>query len=150
MLSHDHVVIAQENQPRPHFWVASKFNPPLDHVLASPILRMSFACEHELHRMLSIGEDVQEMLRIMQEEVGALVGCKPPCKSQSQRVGFKHEAGLGKFVWRSASSCHLLDVQSSDIGHQRFASIPPNLPKIGIAEGAALSLQVFRRFMPAL
>ena len=50
---------------------------------------MCFAGHDKLHRALRIGEQTQQALRVMQQQIRPFVGGKTPRKTQCQGVGVK-------------------------------------------------------------
>ena len=70
-----------------------EMNPFPDHVLAGLIRRMRLAGEHELNRMLRIGENPRQPFRIVQQQVGPFVGGEPARKAERQRVGIEDRFG---------------------------------------------------------
>ena len=66
-----------------------EMDPFLNQGLAGLVRRMSLAGHDELHRTPRIGQQAQQSLRVVQQQVRSFVGCKAACKAQRQRVGIK-------------------------------------------------------------
>ena len=75
--------------------MGARFGPPdelhpfLDQGLTRPVRRMRLAGDDELHRALRIGEQAQQSLRIVQQQIGSLVGGEAARKTQRQGVGIE-------------------------------------------------------------
>ena len=72
-----------------HLGPPDEMRPFLDQGLACLVRRMRLAGHDELHRALRIGQQAQQPLRVVQQQVRSFVGCKPACKAQCQIVGVK-------------------------------------------------------------
>ena len=60
--------------------------PFFDQLLPREILRMRLARKYQLHRPLRTGEQTNQPLRIVQQEVGTLVGSKAPREANRQHL----------------------------------------------------------------
>jgi hypothetical protein len=118
--------------------------------LALAILGVGLACENELDRTISIRQNVDQPLSIMQEKIRSFVSRETAGKAQSQCVGVEYPCSLRKFLGRSTSAGQLPDVQFAYVINERFAPIGAKLPKIGVADRAEIVFEIFRRFTPAI
>ena len=66
-----------------------KCDPFLNQRLARLVRRMGLAGKDELHRALRIGQQAQQSLRVVQQQVRPFVGREAPRKAQRQCVGIK-------------------------------------------------------------
>ena len=107
VLGQQHVVVAQEDDVGADFRPADELYPFMDQGLSRPVLRMGLAGDDELHRALRIGQQTQQSLRIVQQQVRPLVGRKAPRKAQCQRVGIKQMFRLVNRLGRRAGGGQL-------------------------------------------
>ena len=68
---------------------ADELHPLLDQGLPGLVSRMGLAGDDELHRTLRIGQQPQQPLRIVQQQVRSLVGGKTTGEAQGQGVGIE-------------------------------------------------------------
>src|SRR5208282_2191866 len=94
---------------------------------------MGLTGHHELNRTLWIRENANEAFRVMQEQVGALVGCKAAGKAESQGVWI--EDTFSGF-WISAASRKLAGEASSHEANQIETVLCAKFPE-RIVRGAA-------------
>ena len=66
--------------------------PFLNNGLPRLIRRMGLSGKDELHRALRIGQQADQPFRVVQEQIGSLVGCETPRKAQGQRIGIQDMA----------------------------------------------------------
>ncbi len=90
VLGQMHIVVAEEDRARTCFGAADKLHPVPDHILAGLIRRMRLAGNDELHGTLWIIQQAQQALRIMQQQIGALIGGKAPRKAHGQNMFIKY------------------------------------------------------------
>ena len=69
--------------------LADELYPFLDQGLPRLVRRMGLAGDDELHRALRIGQQAQQSLRVVQQQVRSLVGGEAARKAQRQRVGIE-------------------------------------------------------------
>ena len=72
-----------------HLGPPDEMHPFLNQGLPCLVRRMGLAGHDELHRALRIGQQAQQSLRVVQQQVRSFVGGKTACKAQRQRVGIK-------------------------------------------------------------
>ena len=92
VLRQQHVVVAEENDMPTRLRVADKLNPLADERLPRLIRRMRLARHDELHGALGIGEDLQQPLRVVQQQVRPFVRCEPAREGDCQHIGIEHLA----------------------------------------------------------
>ena len=71
-------------------------------VLTRRVCRVRLAGEYQLHRLFAIGQQPQQPLGVMQQEIRSLVGCETPGKTQSQKIGIKQTFRLIDLAGRRA------------------------------------------------
>ena len=86
------VVVLHEYKLVSELRVAHHFGDLLQQALAGIIMRMRFAGEYELHGALGIVDHGRESFDIRENQVGPLVGGKPACEPDRQRVGTQYAA----------------------------------------------------------
>ena len=65
---------------------------------------MRFAGQDKLHRPLGIGENAQQPVRIVKQQIRPLVGREAARKTQGQRAGVEDRGGFGDLARRGALS----------------------------------------------
>ena len=73
----------------PRFGTPNEFSPFADQVLALPIPGMRLARQDQLDRTIGAGQQPQQPLGIMKQEIRPLVAREPACKAERQRLGVK-------------------------------------------------------------
>ena len=73
---------------------ANELYPLTNHGLTGPVLRMGFAGKDELYRMLRIGQQTEQALGIVQQQVRSFVGGEAASKTESQYVGARRCSAL--------------------------------------------------------
>ena len=78
----------------------------LDQLLAGLVGRVGLAGEDELHRVVGVVDQFEEVIEVLEEQVGPLVRGEPAGKADRQRVGIEHRPrGLDDgFVFVAASA----------------------------------------------
>ena len=70
--------------------------------LSSLVRRMRLAGDDELHRTLGIGQQAKQPRRVVEQQVGPLVGGEAARKAQRQGVGIEEMPGGFDFLGRRA------------------------------------------------
>ena len=111
---------------------------------------MRLAGEDELHRALRIGQEAQQPFRIVQQQVGPLVGGEAARKAQRQRIAGR--TGASRLPTSSgdapdAANCRANRSRAYSTSALRLAL--RNCHRAGVGDAANVLLQRFRRPQPA-
>ena len=68
----------------------NELDPGFHHRLTCAVLRMSLAGDNQLNGTFGVGQNANEPLRVMQEQIWALVCGEPAGKAQRQGVGIEY------------------------------------------------------------
>src|ERR1700722_1172804 len=128
LLGHEQIVITQEDYARAYFRAIRTLDPLADHLLTLCVLWMSFASEDELNRMLAVGENVQQALRIAQEKIGTLVSGETASETESERVSIQRLGGCGKIFRGGTEAREPLNVPFTNIMNERLSTVGTKLP----------------------
>lgn len=82
-----HLVIGEENHRRTSLAVSDKLRPFPNQDLPGKICRMRFTCDDELHRPFGIGEEAEQSRRIVQQQIGSLVGGEASRETKGKDAG---------------------------------------------------------------
>ena len=111
---------------------------------------MGLAGNDELHRALGIGQQAQQPLGIVQQQVRSLVGREAAGKAQRQCVGIKQMLRSVNRLGRRAGGGKLPGQAFANVFNERLAGGGAKLPEPGIGDAANVLLQGFRRPQPAV
>ena len=87
VFGHEHVVVGKKYRVRPYVGASDELYPIADQGLTCTVGRMRFTGDDELHRPLRIRQQPHQALRILQQQIGPLVGGKSAGEAQRQCVG---------------------------------------------------------------
>ncbi len=93
-LGQQHVVVAQENHMPACFGITDELDPLADQRLPGLIRGMRLAGHDELHGALGVGEDPQQPLRIVQQQVRPLISCETARERDRQDIRIEHPARI--------------------------------------------------------
>ncbi len=113
--------------------VANELDPFLDESLTRLIRRMRLAGNDELHGTLSIRQQAQQPLRVLQQQVRPLVGCKAACESDRQRIRVEHVFRAFDLGRGSAVSHQIARQALACVFDQPFACGGAELPQDRVA-----------------
>ena len=78
------VIILEESDPSFEARIPGIGVDPLKHLLSGLVRRMGLTGEDELNRFPRIGQKLQESVLVVEDQVGPLVGSKPPGEPNGQ------------------------------------------------------------------
>ena len=81
-----HVVVFEEENLSDELRLLRDVVDALDESLASPVGRVSLACEDELYGIVGVVDNLGKAFEVGEEEVCALVGCEASCEAYEQGV----------------------------------------------------------------
>src|ERR1700683_5761948 len=99
-----------------------KLDPLPNHVLSLRVLRMGLPGKHELDRVFAIRQDAKQAIGIMQEKVGALVGCKTAGETESQSIRIKNLGCPRDLVGRGSPAGQFTDVAIANVANETLAA----------------------------
>ena len=102
---------------------------------------MGLAGDDELHRALRIGQQAQQPLRVVQQQVRSLVGREAARKAQRQGVGIKEMLRLVHRLGRRAGGGQLPGQSLAGVFDKRLAGGGAKLPEPGVGDAANVLLQ---------
>ena len=105
---------------RTRFGPSDEVDPFLNQRLSRLVCGMGFAGQDKLHGPIWIGEQAKQPLRVVQQKVRPLVGCKAPRKAQRQGVGIKEMFRLINGLGRCAGGGQLLGQSFAGVFHERL------------------------------
>jgi hypothetical protein len=94
MLGQLHVVVGEEHRVLTHLRAANESHPLTDHCLANLVVGVRLPGQDQLHRTLRMGQQADQPLRIVQEQVRPLVTHEATSEPQRQGVAIQYVAGI--------------------------------------------------------
>ena len=104
----------------------------------------------ELHGPLGMGEQAEQSIAVVQQQVRTLVGREAPGEAQRQNVGVEQPRGGLHLLGRRARCGELPGQAPARVLDECAAAGLPQLPQVHVGDGANLPFQVLRRPQPAL
>ena len=150
MLGQLHVVVAEEHDMGAGRGLTDEMHPFLDQGLTRLVCRMGLAGKDELHRVLRVGQQTKQPLRVVQQQVGPFVGRETPREAQCQRIGIKQVLRLTDRFGRRAGGRQLPGQPPASVSDKRLGAGGAQLPEPGVGKAANVMLQVFCRPQPAV
>ena len=121
--------------------LADELDPFLNQGLPCLVRRMGLARDDELHRALRIGQQAQQPLRIVQQQIRSLVGREAARKTQCQGIGIEEMLRPVHRLGRRAGGGQLPGQSLAGVFDERLAGGGAKLPEPGVGDAANVLLQ---------
>ena len=143
-LGQQHVVIAEEYGVCADIGSTDELHPFPDQRLTGLIRRVGFARHDELDRAGRIGQQTEQPIAVVQEQVGSFVGGEAARKTQCQRPGIEKMRRRGDLRGRRAGCGQLSTQLRPRVLDQRGARRGAEMPQAGVGDPSDTLFQCVR------